>query len=227
MKQIPKSQRTPIPRGRLRSAILLAAALFSIDGALVTARSAEATLQTNPGIVLKSGELSLDGKSTLHPYSATTRVIEVHSALAPEVGVDGKWASILQPGSVRTFEVSIPVASLKAEKEGLEKNMRKSLKSEQFPAIQFRMASYVIGTAAGEVTPIDVTGVLTVAGVERTVTLNLKARPSREGLAVDGQRDLLMTDFGIKPPKFLMGTLKTDNRVNIRFSLIFATANRP
>ena len=39
-----------------------------------------------------------------------------------------------------------------------------------------------------------------------------------EGLAVAGRQELLMTDFGIKPPSFMLGTLKTHNRIAVRFA---------
>jgi hypothetical protein len=41
---------------------------------------------------------------------------------------------------------------------------------------------------------------------------------------VRGTRDLLMTEFGIKPPTMFMGMLKTDDKVTIKFELQLALA---
>jgi hypothetical protein len=36
----------------------------------------------------------------------------------------------------------------------------------------------------------------------------------------EGELPLLMTDFGVKPPTALLGTLRTDNKITVKFSLL-------
>ena len=61
-------------------------------------------------------------------------------------------------------------------------------------------------------------GVLQIAGVEREVALDLTtAAQGRRRLTVHGELQLLMTDFGITPPKAMLGMLKTDPKVTITF----------
>jgi polyisoprenoid-binding protein YceI len=172
------------------------------------------------GIVLKTARLSLDGKSTLHAFTSATTTVEMRSALNAALGSDGDWPAVLRPEAVKSFEVRIPVKSLKSDKEGLDKNMYKALKAEQHPAITFQVRSYQIGAMNDGVLPIKVAGALSVAGVEREAEVKLETRATEEGLSVTGEKELLMTDFGINPPKFMLGTLKTDNRIVIRFSLV-------
>lgn len=45
---------------------------------------------------------------------------------------------------------------------------------------------------------------LTIAGVEREVTLNMQAQRNASALAVTATTALVMTDYGITPPKALM-----------------------
>jgi hypothetical protein len=52
------------------------------------------------------------------------------------------------------------------------------------------------------------------------VTLNLHADRKGGGLAVTGTTDLLMTDYGIAPPKAMLGMLKTDPKLTIRIELL-------
>jgi hypothetical protein len=59
-----------------------------------------------------------------------------------------------------------------------------------------------------------------VAGVDREVTLDIKALPAGRALVLDGRTDLLMSDFGVTPPKGLLGLLKTDPLIHIRFYLV-------
>jgi hypothetical protein len=42
------------------------------------------------------------------------------------------------------------------------------------------------------------------------------------GLNVQGSVELLMTDYGITPPKAMLGMLKTDPKVTITFETVLA-----
>jgi polyisoprenoid-binding protein YceI len=187
---------------------------------LATGAVAQEAAPAGRGIVLKTARLSLDGKSTLHAFQSATTMVEVRSALGPALGSDRDWPAVLRPEAVKSFEVRIPVKSLKSDKDGLDKNMYKALKADQHPAITFQVRRYEVGAIGDGLVSIKVAGVLSVAGVERETELTLQTRATEEGLSVTGEKELLMTDFGINPPKFMLGTLKTDNRVVIRFSLV-------
>ena len=63
-------------------------------------------------------------------------------------------------------------------------------------------------------------GLLKIAGVEREVTLTLKTQRTGSTLTVSGQVPLLMTDFGITPPKAMLGMLKTDPKVTVTFETV-------
>jgi polyisoprenoid-binding protein YceI len=203
------------------SLITLTAALIAALAA--TPLRANEAVASAPAISVKSGSLHLDGQSTLHDFTATTSTFTVRTTLdVPADAAD--WTPVLQPGSVKTFELHIPVASLKSEKEALDKNMYKALKADKNPEIVLNVERYEVGAPREGGTPLKVAGTLTVAGVVRPIELALDTRVTPDGLAVDGRQDLLMTDFGVDPPKFMLGTLKTHNKIVIHFSLVFALA---
>jgi hypothetical protein len=52
------------------------------------------------------------------------------------------------------------------------------------------------------------------------VTLALKARLADATVTVTGELQLLMTDFGITPPKAMLGMLKTDPKVTVTFDTV-------
>jgi hypothetical protein len=54
------------------------------------------------------------------------------------------------------------------------------------------------------------------------MVLEVKEQGGR--LLVSGTRDLLMTEFGIKPPTMFMGMLKTDDKITIKFELQLSLA---
>ncbi len=93
-----------------------------------------------------------------------------------------------------------------------------ALRAETYPDIRFQLRS--IRPAASDVpgfVALRADGTLTVAGVARDVTLTINVVRSGASLLVDGRTDLLMTDFGVKPPQGLLGLLRTDPSIRVRF----------
>ena len=173
-------------------------------------------------LAFNSARVSIAGTSNIHEYTATTttvRVTRAHLASATAAGAD-VWEHILAPGVLDGFEVVIPAATLTSPKEGLDKNMHKALKVEEFPDINFRLTR--LETRAGVAGGYRATGVLRIAGVERTVAIDLNTKRQGEALSVSGKVPFLMTDFGITPPKAMLGMLKTDPKITVSFETVVA-----
>ena len=165
--------------------------------------------------------LSISGTSTMHPYTVSTKSMKVASGIATAADLKG----LLQPASLQAFELQFPINAFVSEKDGLTKQMSKALKADKHPVITFKLNTYTVEPAAGGLT-VKSTGTLIVAGVERPVDLVLDVKEQGGALHVRGSRDLLMTDFGIKPPTMFMGMLKTDDKITIKFELQLALAAR-
>jgi polyisoprenoid-binding protein YceI len=123
----------------------------------------------------------------------------------------------VKPGAIEAFEIAIPAAKLSSPKEGLDKNMHKALKAAEHPEITFRLSRFEGVEPSGAMRGV---GVLKIAGVEREVTLTLKTQSSGGTFTVNGEVPLLMTDFGITPPKAMLGMLKTDPKVTVTFEIV-------
>ena len=52
------------------------------------------------------------------------------------------------------------------------------------------------------------------------MTLPLKTTRKGDNLAVSGVLDILMTDYGIAPPKAMMGMVKADPKIKITFDVL-------
>ena len=127
----------------------------------------------------------------------------------------------LDPSAVRGVRVRVPVRMLKCGDRHMEAEMYNALKSPKPPAESFITATLerlpVASTAAGSV---EVQGQLTIAGVERTVTMTITSDKLSDGThRARGAVPILMTDFGIKPPRPWGGILKTKNKVLIQFEI--------
>ena len=141
-----------------------------------------------------SSTLWLEGDSTLHRYSSTATVISV------ELDSDAGLAQ------ATALTVKVPVAGLKSGHAGLDKNLQKALKAEEFPEIVFSLASYKAQEA---------TGTLSIAGVAKPAVVKVAVN----GTVVTGEHELKMSDFGVKPPKMMMGAVKTDDKVVVKFRI--------
>jgi hypothetical protein len=176
---------------------------------------------THVPLALASGRVSIAGTSNVHDYTAsTTKVRIVRLQFTDSVNDPTDWNEIVKPGAIESFEVAIAAASLTSPREGLDKNMYKALKVTAFPDITFRLNHFdATATTPGT---LRATGVLTIAGVEREVALDLKTQRSESSFTVKGEIKLLMTDYGIAPPKAMLGMLKTDPAVTVSFETVLA-----
>ena len=170
-------------------------------------------------LALGAGRVSIAGTSNIHSYTASTTALRLTQVKWTSI-VPGPafWDEIVKPGALEVFEIAIPAATLASDKEGLDKNMHKALKVKEHPDITFRLLRLEPrGGAPGALRGV---GVLTIAGVPRVVALEITTTRKDAGLAVHGQIALLMTDFGITPPKAMLGMLKTDPKVTITFETV-------
>ena len=193
-------------------------AMMVLSGLMLLAAHAfaAAPLGLRPG-----SRLWLEGNSTLHAFESTATVMTVLLA-ADEGGTDGSWGAVVRSGRVRSFDLAIPVRGMKSGKAGLDKNLYESLGAAKHPDILFRLARYQVeeSTASGTGLTVKAFGTLTVAGVERDVEIDGEVEPGAGGMIIHGRKELLMTDFGVKPPTMMLGVVKTDNRIVIRFDLV-------
>jgi polyisoprenoid-binding protein YceI len=97
-----------------------------------------------------------------------------------------------------------------------------ALKADKFATITFISQSAVIIPGQNNQFRIKSTGNLTIAGVAQPVVLTTACQVNADGSIVcNGSTPLKMTDYQIKPPSFMLGALKTGDRLTIDFSLIF------
>lgn len=177
--------------------------------------------EPQPPLGIDTARVTIDGTSNIHAYTASTTKVRVTRArLAGNVAGPAFWDEIVKPGALEAFEIAIPAATLSSPKEGLDKNMHKALKVKEHADITFRLVRLEPRTdGSGALRAI---GVLQVAGVEREVALDITAKRTDSTLTVQGKTQLLMTDFGIAPPKAMLGMLKTDPKVTVTFETVLA-----
>jgi YceI-like domain len=123
--------------------------------------------------------------------------------------------------SIRSVNVKVPVRMLKCGDRHMEANMYHALKAPAPPAMSYIVAKFdAIPQIAADGISMEVTGRLSMAGVERSVQMTVATERMRDGTRrARGSVPILMTDFGITPPRPWMGILRTADKVLVQFEI--------
>jgi hypothetical protein len=180
-----------------------------------------AAVQLGPGSVLW-----LEGTSTVHEYESrttqpTVKLLRDASATDPaDVAALDQW---LRSGGLRGLELGVPLATLHSKKGStLDKNLLKALRAEQNPEIAFRLTQARVGDASGDSIAVSADGVLRVAGRERPITVAGRLVRSETGVWLKGSHGLRMSQYDVKPPTMMLGTLRVHDSVSVYFNLLLA-----
>ena len=156
----------------------------------------------------KGSYVRIEGTSTLHEWKMEGATID-GSIAAPPIE---QW----QNGASKVA-VAIPVTSIKSEHAKMDKLMAEALKASANPTIRYELTSAAL-TESSPTLQLDTRGKLTIAGVTRDVTMQVNGTREPGGAYVlTGQLPIRMSDYGIKPPTAMMGTIKTGNDVKVTF----------
>ncbi|MBI4979432.1 MAG: YceI family protein [Spirochaetes bacterium] len=176
-------------------------------------------------INMKSGsKVWLEGNSTLHPYEsiATNVLLDTKMSYNP----DGSGLKKLQTLVVLTSQISkcllvIPVTNLHSPTWGLDPYLYDTMKYKEYPDIVFSISNYTVAAdakTAGRYV-IRAFGSLKIAGKEKPETLDAIADVNDKTIKVVGQTTVRMTDFGIKPPNMMFGTIVCDDKIDVKWDL--------
>lgn len=106
---------------------------------------------------------------------------------------------------------------LKSGKGAMDKNAYKALKTDKSPNITYTAATSTV-SGSGTDYVVKTNGKLTIAGatLDAEVIATCKVHPDKT-VTVTGSKKISMKDFGMVPPSFMMGTIKTGNDVTLKF----------
>ncbi|HEY0972267.1 MAG TPA: YceI family protein [Gemmatimonadales bacterium] len=122
--------------------------------------------------------------------------------------------------AVRTVSVTVPAARLDCDNNTMNEHMLKALKAKEHGTITFELSSYDVAPQGGKVQG-TLKGKLTLGGVTKPITISAMGASMPDGtLHVTGTHELRMTDYGLKPPSLMMGTMKVHEAVKVSFDLI-------
>ena len=185
---------------------------------------AETAVASRAAVSLGAGsELWLEGTSTLHEYESRTSTLgftlmrDGSQADPADAAALDAW---LRSGSLRGLDLVVPLKTMHSGKPALDKNMLKALRADEFPEIRFLLSATQLGVARGDTLPVSADGSLKVAGHERAITVKGQLVRGEAGVWLEGSHAMLMSEYGVKPPTMMLGTLKVRDPIVVHYRLL-------
>lgn len=184
--------------------------------ALVPAVAAWTSITDGMLKLAPQSRLWINGTSSVKAFQCTARLVEAdvttNSATAISAVAGGAKA-------ISAVEIRVPATKIDCQNKTMNGHMYKALKATANPEITFRVASYTLAKAATGSKAI-LSGSLTLGGVEKPITVVATAKEEAGMLRIAGTQKVSMSNFGLKPPTLMMGTMKVGNDVTVGFDLL-------
>jgi len=164
----------------------------------------------------ESASITISGTSTLHDWKMYLETFDCNTNFILK-------GSILKGIDRVTFNCK--VTDLKSDNSLMDKKAYTALKSRTFPEIKFNMISPMEISSDNNKFRNNLKGILFIAGESNAVSIPLNGTLYNKNetniIDVRGETELKMSDFDISPPAFMMGALKTGDRITVSFVLQF------
>ena len=185
---------------------IIALAVFSLIG--FQAKAQVFTTYHSNG----SGTMSVTGTSTLHNWSEGLKKFDVSF----QAGEPGNQTIV-----VKDVQFNAQVGNLESESSLMSDKTFTALKKNKYPIVSFVSDQETTMKLAGNQFSGKVSGKLSFAGTSKQVFIPIQGSLENDSISVSGVYPISMSDYGIKPPAALFGTIKSGNDVKVHFNLKF------
>ena len=156
----------------------------------------------------KESRLWLEGTSSVKSFKCAASKLDVTAIGEPTAA----------PAEVvKSASLVVPVAQLDCGNKTMNEHMRKALKADKNPQISWKMTSYDV-----QGTSVTVDGKLTIAGKENAIQLKGTGTAENGVIRFKGSKQFKMTEYGVKPPSLMLGTMKVGDPVTVSFDLVLS-----
>lgn len=158
----------------------------------------------------QASKLTISGTSSLHDWDIIAEQQKGQIVL-----------NISNELKIEKLTLEVTAESLKSGKGAMDKNTYKALNTSKHKSINFQLTDVKqIKMSENDSYNIEMAGNLTIAGVTKKLNLQLDMQVASDKVTLNGKKAFKMTDFGIKPPKALLGTITTGDEVTITFNTV-------
>lgn len=159
---------------------------------------------------------ALDSKSTFS-VSGTSTLHDWEMKSSSGTGTANLTIANSKLSDIESLSVILLSESIKSEKKSMDKVAYETLKTEKQKTIKYVLKS---AEKVNETT-WTLTGTYTIAGVSKEYKTTVKTTVTKEGLNIQGSNKITFTDFGMKSPTAMLGTIKTGQDLTLKFNLNF------
>lgn len=180
--------------------ILLTSVLFSISSALTA---------QNFSIVPQSASINVHGTSNVHDWDMKP------TKVTGELGINSAK-------QVSAITIKVEVKSLKSGNGIMDGKTYDAFEYKKNPYIVFQLTEVSQAKLTDNDTEITLTGNLSFAGATRKISIKTVGKITKSGdYQLKGSVPLKMTDFKMKPPTAMLGTMKTGDAITVKFDVTF------
>jgi len=166
--------------------------------------------QTKFELAEEGNKVQVIGTSNLHDWELVSEKVKGNAEFYIE---DGTITGI------KKVVVTLATTSLESEKGGLTKNAHKTMGAEANPIISF--IAFEMGDNG------EARGILNVAGYDKDIDFAF-AHEFKDGkLYVTCEADVTFSDFDMKAPSILAGTIKTAEEVQLKMFFVLEESSKP
>ncbi|EDM35470.1 hypothetical protein PBAL39_07280 [Pedobacter sp. BAL39] len=177
------------------------AQLFTIALIFVAANLSAQTYKVAAG-----SEIKVLGTSNIHDWVMTATQLSGDAQLVLK-------GNALQDVSALNF--SLAVKNLKAKENSMTGRAHKAMDADKYPNISFKLAKADVADQQ-----VKANGTLTIGGTSKAVDLQGKITANADGsFLIKGSRKIKMSEYGIKPPSYMLGAMKVYDDLTIEYTL--------
>lgn len=161
----------------------------------------------------QNGSVQIAGTSSLHDWTEKSDkgTAEATFAINNDKIID-----------LSTLTFTLPSKSLKSEHTMMDNNTYKALNADKNPNITYVATSATVTPVDATTYTIQTAGKLTIAGNTRETEVVATGKINADkSITVTGTKKFKMTDYGVKPPTAMFGTIKTGDDLTISYNLRF------
>jgi polyisoprenoid-binding protein YceI len=183
--------------------------------ALMTVLSLAGWAQSDePLTFARGGTITIEGTSNVHGWTCTTSSFTGNADAGTAAGGLTGLAAL---------SLSVPVAQIDCNNGTMNTKLREALRASAAPNIRFVLGSATVSTPRNNRFTVNTRGQLTIAGQTRPVNFQAAGQALADGrYRFQGSVPVTMSQWGIRPPTAMMGTMRVGDRVTVRFDVTLA-----
>lgn len=166
-------------------------------------------------LLKQKSSVKVTGTSSLHDWEM------VASELSGKIILKAKGQGI---EGFEDADFSVKAKTLISNSSIMDGKAHEALKAGKHPEIKFNMTSVDLKNSTQSSFNGTVNGNLSVAGKTKAISIPFDGKTMDSNtLMVAGIKSLKMSDFGIDPPRAMLGTLRTGDEIKVIFNFEFTS----